>query len=795
MSGSARQTIMRDGIFLTGVILLAGYAAAPPAHAGDSRPQTDSILLYQSGTVVAVPEAETRGQPKIHPLTIRLLDERPEREPLKAWVLFTDKGHGNERAARTALADTASRYGARAIERRSRRRTLPGLVDYHDLPVSPAYIDAIKATGAHVHVASKWVNGASVLATRDQIDRIATLPFVRTIQPVRRGRNVEPVQVQATPVDRIQTTPAARSPATPLDYGESEGELSQINLISVHDQGYTGAGVVIGILDTGFRTEHVAFNEPGHSLNIVAAWDFINDDSGVGPQPGDPPFQYNHGTYILGTLAAYKPGELVGGAFDASYILCKTEDTSDEYEAEEDNFVAGIEFIEAHGGDVATSSLGYVEWYSQSQLDGMTAVTTIAVNIATANGLHFCTAAGNDGHDGNPATSNLIAPADALQVITCGAVQGGGLIASFSSDGPSADGRVKPELLARGSGTSTVDPGDTTAYITVNGTSLSTPLVAGAVACLAGAHPDWTVDQMRSYLFHTAGDYVANGTFDPVFVRGYGIVDAFAAFQGDCNLNGISDADEISSGAGPDCNLNGLPDDCDLDYGTSPDCNDNLMPDECEVPITQSFFSGELSPIGKDFPQSYTAESSPPAIDEVTLTFTGFAELLGGTTESITVDINGTQLGTIFVDNAGDCSDPPDVDELTLSALVFNDIVNGGDAVIGMLPTTQWVNPWQCLPNPTFITVTLSYKAEGLVPDCNNTGIPDECETGDLDGDARVTLSDFGDYLSCLTGPCDQPPCEPAMYADRCCVAADADHDGDHDLADVAAFLAKFTGP
>ena len=248
--------------------------------------------------------------------------------------------------------------------------------------------------------------------------------------------------------------------------------------------------------------------------------------------PAIPSSQHNHGTMILGCIGSYQPGELVGGAYDASFVLAKTEDTSGEYEAEEDNYVAGLQFIEANGADMATSSLGYIDWYTQSQLDGETAVTTIAMNIANSNGLHVCTAAGNEYHDSDPATSSLIAPSDAYRVITCGATDLGGSITSFSSEGPTADGRVKPEVLACGSSTDTVSPSSDTGYTTADGTSLSTPLVACAVACLIEAHPEWTVDELRDALFQTADDYVANGTHDPLFVRGYGVVNALRGDPG-----------------------------------------------------------------------------------------------------------------------------------------------------------------------------------------------------------------------------------------------------------------------
>jgi subtilisin family serine protease len=442
--------------------------------------------------------------------------------PVAAWVFFTDKGFSDGAQQSAAIAGLASTYPTRAVERRRLRRTSPGLFDERDLPVAAPYIDAVLATGATRRTQSRWLNAISVELTPDQAQAIAALPFVRSIEPVAPRRR-----------DEARTRPAGPAPEGGF-YGRSEDQLTQIDLIDVHTAGFTGQSVVIGILDTGFRRSHIAFNNPSNPLSVIAEYDFVDDDPNTAPEPGDPPSQHSHGTLILGTLGAYMPDELVGGAYSAQFILCKTEDTTQEVPQEEDFYVAGLEFIEFHGGDMATSSLGYIDWYSQSQLNGLTAVTTIGVNTATDNGVHCCTAAGNEGHDSNPNTSALLAPADAFEVISCGAVSGESSILGFSSDGPTADGRVKPELLARGDRTSTVSSSSDTGYTTASGTSLATPLVAAAVACLTSAHPEWSVDRMRSLLFTTATDFVANGVPDPLFVRGYGIVQAGDALAQDC---------------------------------------------------------------------------------------------------------------------------------------------------------------------------------------------------------------------------------------------------------------------
>lgn len=512
------------------------------------------LVVLSVGQGSSISAVEDRPTCRIHPaLAARLAAEGT---PIKVWVFFIDKGFASERERAAAMRRLHATYDRKAVQRRQLRRTAPGLFDERDLPVAAAYIDAVRATGAELHITSRWLNAVSAWVNAEQAEAIAALPFVESIEPVRRGRRIEP------PAPDEEQFPVA-----PLGgrgfYGAAEEQLEQMNLIALHAEGATGEGIIVGILDTGFVRTHEAFNHPDHPLQVIAEYDFINMDENTGIEEGDPYSQHRHGTLILGTLGAYMPEELVGGAYDAAFILCKTEDTSDEYPGEEDNYVAGLEFIEANGGDVSTSSLIYLDWYTQEDMDGQTAVTTIAVNAATENGLYCCTAAGNEGHDQNPQTSHLGAPADAFQAITCGAVESTGEIAGFSGDGPTADGRVKPEVLARGSSTHTVNPDDDHGYDTASGTSLSTPLVAGAVACIVQAQPTWTVDQLREFLFVTADYYVANGTFDPYYVYGYGVLDAYGAVALDCNHNGVFDDQDIDNGTSEDVNGNGIPDECE----------------------------------------------------------------------------------------------------------------------------------------------------------------------------------------------------------------------------------------
>ncbi len=430
----------------------------------------------------------------------------------------------------------------RALARRAALRTAPGLIDARDLPIAAARLTALNNTGATIRVQSRWLNAVSVSATDAQLRAIERLPFVRAITPLHTSHRIDVVCEE--PIE-------PQGGVAALNYGYMTDQLMQITVPSMHTRGYHGEGMIIGILDTGFNRVHEAFHSVEHPLDVIAEWDFVSNDGNTGIEEGDYPEQHKHGTWILGTMAAYVPGTAIGSAFAAKFVLAKTEVYETETVVEEDYYVAGLEFIEANGADLATSSLGYIDWYTPEDLDGVTAITTRAVNIATANGLVCLTAAGNAGHDANPATLTIIAPADALEVITCGAAGGDGVIAGFSSDGPSFDGRVKPEVLARGIGVASVHSTNATGYQGVSGTSLSTPLVAGATALLMQARTDLTVTGVRDALTTTANDFAATGLTDPLFIRGYGMISTLAAAMKnraaeDLNLDGTIGAADLS---------------------------------------------------------------------------------------------------------------------------------------------------------------------------------------------------------------------------------------------------------
>ncbi|MDP5957787.1 MAG: S8/S53 family peptidase [Candidatus Marinimicrobia bacterium] len=426
----------------------------------------------------------------------------------KMWVYFTDKDNSSQ--DKITLDD-------KTIERRQKM----GITNtWYDRPVTENYVTALEQLGAIIHRKSRWLNAVSVTADKGALNAISALPFVKIIVPVavykkkKLGLNDEPLLRKTTFSDSSF-------------YGYAWEQIAQINCHTAHQAGYTGQGVRVLILDTGFNTERSVFD----SLTIIDEWDFINDDGNTANENNDVSNQHNHGTLVFSTLAGYDPGNLIGPAFDSEFLLAKTEDVPNESQVEEDNYVAALEWGEQLGADVMSSSLGYLDWYSYCDMDGNTGVTTIAVDIAISLGMLCVTSAGNWGTaepPPNPCDTlyyYISAPADADSVISVGAVNSEGEIASFSSHGPTYDGRIKPEVCARGVSTWGVNA-NSDSYRTASGTSLSAPLVSGAAAVILSAHPDWTPMEVREAMMMTADN--ANS---PDNDYGYGLIDVMAAID------------------------------------------------------------------------------------------------------------------------------------------------------------------------------------------------------------------------------------------------------------------------
>ena len=396
------------------------------------------------------------------------------------WIFFTDKNVDPEGRQSTQRLRPKTRVVRSAQSRNP---------DALDWPVSLRYVGAVAATGARVRHASRWFNAVSVQASPEQLEQIVNLPFVADQCLVARGRR-SPEPKPASAAGWVNER------AYPLDYGLSLMQVLPLQVPELHALGLTGRGVVIALLDSGFRLTHQAFDTLVVSGRVAGRWDFVKGDSGVANDTLDVLGQDYHGTEVLSTMAGFVPGELWGPAWGAAYLLAKTEDIATETPVEEDHYVAAIEWADSLGARVLSSSLSYDFGYTFNGLQG---ISTVAANTAASRGLLLVTAMGNSG----PGPTTLGAPADAFDIISVGAVDAAGVIANFSSRGPTADGRIKPEVVAQGVSVYAVDPTQPDAYVLVNGTSFATPLTSSSAALLAEAHPDWTADWLREALMQS----------------------------------------------------------------------------------------------------------------------------------------------------------------------------------------------------------------------------------------------------------------------------------------------------
>jgi subtilisin-like proprotein convertase family protein len=433
--------------------------------------------------------------------------------PWNVWVFFRDKGL-EEDALTAALSAAEAGLDPRSLRRRAKVFAAGGpLVDAADLPLHPLYLDRAVATGAEPRQESRWLNAASFRATAAQVKMVAGLDCVKAVDLVGRFTRAAVPTPAGAPVP---VSPAAGKAATDIDYGGNLGAMLQANVPPLHDMGLTGTGVVVGVLDTGFRTTHEAVDH----IPVRGAWDFVNGDGVVDNEAGDPTNARSHGTMVLSTLAGNMPGRLVAPAFGVAVILGKTEDVAVEVPLEEDFWVAGLEYAEGLGADIVSSSLGYIDWYAYEDLDGGTAVTTIAADLAVGRGVVVVNSAGNERN----ASGSLVTPADGDSVIAVGAVASDDQVTYFSSPGPTADGRIKPDVAAMGIGNTVADPNDDSGYFQVAGTSFSCPLTAGVVALMLERVPGLTPMQVIEALRATASQ-----AGSPDNDLGWGIIDAYAA--------------------------------------------------------------------------------------------------------------------------------------------------------------------------------------------------------------------------------------------------------------------------
>ena len=397
----------------------------------------------------------------------------------------------------------------KALEMREERGIV---IDSLDYAVSPIYLDSISRLGAEVLHTSRWFNGATIEANEQTIQAIKQCTFVDTIYLTRT--DLDPSVIPPLSLRKREVIIGERQEAK----GEGLKQLVQLNLLPLHQAGYKGQGIRVGIADGGFYNADSLESLPhdqwlGYTDLTDSQHDFF------GPEG-------NHGTLCLSAIMGQQEN-YQGVATQAEYFLFRTEEHNTESPKEIDNWVAAIEMADSLGLHIVSTSLGYTTFdqehfnFAYADMDGRTSRGAQASLIAARKGMLLVTAMGNEG---NKTWHYLSTPADADSILSVGAVNKDGAIAMFSSYGPSADGRVKPEVCAMGEGTSLISPANNT-VISSNGTSFACPLIAGMAASLWSALPQATNMEIREMIIRSCDRYS-----QPHEQYGYGIPDAWKAY-------------------------------------------------------------------------------------------------------------------------------------------------------------------------------------------------------------------------------------------------------------------------
>lgn len=425
--------------------------------------------------------------------------------PKKFWVKLNNK-NGTPYSVSTPTAFLTQK----SID----RRTNQGIaINQSDLPVDPAYIAAIdNITDVQVLYASKWMNAIVVAITNTNTsaiqtatNAIASQSFVVSTSPTNK------LKVVLGKVDELQQSNLLLEKANNIVkyYGVGFWQAEQLNAVCLHGYGYRGQGMTIAVLDAGFNKvdQLHAFDSLFARNGIKGTRDFVTGGNSV--------YEDNsHGMMVLSCMAACVPSVMVGTAPEADYWLLRTEDAATETPSEEYNWIRGAEFADSVGADILTTSLGYTNFdnsafdHVYSSLNGKTYPMSIAATMAVRKGMFVLNSAGNDGQS---AWQFIGVPADADSICTVGAIDSVGAYASFSSKGPTADGRRKPDLVAKGQGAWVANTGD--GFNPGNGTSFSCPILAGAVACFWQRHNTFTVRQVLDTLRKTASNVAAPNNF------------------------------------------------------------------------------------------------------------------------------------------------------------------------------------------------------------------------------------------------------------------------------------------
>ncbi len=424
------------------------------------------------------------------------------------WIVFKDKNYNS-----FTINEPQKFLSQRSIERRINQNIK---ITSHDLPLSDLYLNVLISNEINILKKSKWFNAVLVECDENKLQLIQSFNFVKSVKQINNDnlplkQNKFELEEIFSPVSIHETT----SNRTPIfNYGLSLNQANQIGADCMHANGYTGQGVVVAVLDAGFFNVNIlpAFDSLRMNNQLLGCRDFVTGDTLV--------YEDNqHGMMVLSTMVGNIPGRIVGTAPKAKYWLLRTEEAATETIQEEINWLVGAEFADSVGADIINSSLGYsyfdnpADNHTYADMDGNTTIITNAADWAASKGIFVCSSAGNSA---GPPWYKITAPADADSILTVGAVDSAGFATGFSSRGPTFDGRIKPNVAAKGYQSVIAAPwGDIQQG---NGTSFSSPITAGAVACLRQANPTKTNMELLYAIQQSA-----NQASSPDTLIGYGI--------------------------------------------------------------------------------------------------------------------------------------------------------------------------------------------------------------------------------------------------------------------------------
>lgn len=421
-----------------------------------------------------------------------------------AWVYFSDKP--SEAAFVSAPLTMLTQ---RALDRRT-RYNIP--IDFKDIPVEASYITQVQnATGISVKAKSKWLNAIHVQGLQSDINNLLNLSFVAQIEYANKSLNTNGKEVVNKIITQKKKSLDFKSD---FNYGNASNQIQMLKGDVLHQNNFTGEGIQIAVIDAGFPNvdNFTAFQRIRDNNQILGGYDFVNRSTNF--YTG-----HYHGMAVLSTIAGYIDNEFIGTAPDAKFYLFISEDYLNETPLEESLWVEAAERADSLGVDVINTSLGYTTFdnsnynHSYSDMDGQTAFISRGAEIAFSRGMIVVNAAGNEG---SSSWKYISAPADATSVLSIGAVDALGVIASFSSFGPTPDGRIKPDICAQGANVYIINSSGIIA--TSNGTSFASPIVTGVIACLWQAFPDKTNTEIIQLVKESSHLYAS-----PTAQEGYGI--------------------------------------------------------------------------------------------------------------------------------------------------------------------------------------------------------------------------------------------------------------------------------